>query len=142
MKKIKEFWLSVRDLWKTGKTGIALFLISIFVLIYGYIAFDFEIAKGWSGHESLQNVLKDMSAFIPVGAALVAMIVGGVDIIMLLSDWYAERLEKRIQAAKVEGKFEVYQEIAEWDRRRKAAEARGEEFTEEPPAPPQEQPKA
>ena len=64
---------------------------------------------------SLQNVLKDMSAFIPVGAALVAMIVGGVDIIMLLSDWYAERLEKRIQAAKVEGKFEVYQEIAEWD---------------------------
>lgn len=30
----------------------------------------------------------------------------------------------------------VYQEIAEWDRRRKHAEERGEPFTEPPPASP------
>jgi len=30
------------------------------------------------------------------------------------------------------------QEIQEWDRRRKEAEARGEEFTEPPPTQPQE----
>ena len=32
-------------------------------------------------------------------------------------------------------KDEVYKEVAEWDRRRKQAEARGEKFTEPPPAP-------
>ena len=68
---------------------------------------------------------------------------------MLLSDWYLERQERRIEAAKaagreagkveghaagkVEGKEEVYREIVAWDRRRKEAEARGEVFTEPPP---------
>ena len=76
----------------------------------------------------------------------------GIDFIMLLSDWYIERQEKRIQAAKAEGKVEgkvegkaegmaegearVYQAIAAWDARRREAEARGEAFTESPPAPP------
>ena len=64
---------------------------------------------------------------------------------MLLSDWYLDRREKRIQAAKAEGKTEgkaegkaeVYREIVEWDRRRREAAARGEEFTEPPPGVPQ-----
>ncbi len=68
---------------------------------------------------------------------------------MLLSDWYLDRREKRIQAAKAEGiaegkaegiaegKAAVYQEIVEWDRRRKEAAARSEEFTEPPPGVPQ-----
>ena len=154
MKKFSEFWRdSVRDFWKTGKAGFALFLISLFVTIYSYIALDYEIAKGWKGHESVQNVLKDISAFIPVGAAFIGMIVGGIDLMMLLSDWYLNRQEKRIQAAKVEakaegkaegiaegkaeGKAEVYREILEWDRRRREAEARGEAFTEPPPGTPQ-----
>ena len=66
---------------------------------------------------------------------------------MLLSDWYLERREKRVQMAKAEGIAEgkaegeakVYREIAEWDRRRREAEARGEQFTEPPPAPPEKQ---
>ena len=64
---------------------------------------------------------------------------------MLLSDWYFDRREKRLQTAKAEGiaegkaagiaegKAAVYQEIADWDRRRREAAARGEEFTELPP---------
>ena len=64
---------------------------------------------------------------------------------MLLSDWYLARQEKRIQTAVEEaeakakaegleqGRAEVYQQIAEWNERRKAAEARGEAFTEPPP---------
>ena len=82
---------------------------------------------------------------------------------MLLSDFIQARREKRIEAAKVEGIAEgkvegiaegiakgiaegiaegearVYRKFAEWDRRRKEAEARGEEFTEPPPTQPQEQ---
>ena len=36
---------------------------------------------------------------------------------------------------------EVYEEVAAWDRRRKEAENRGEEFTEPPPTQPQEKSK-
>ena len=89
--------------------------------------------------------MKDISAFIPVGAAFVAMIIGGIAPIMLLSDFIEVRREKRIAAAtaeakaegKAEGMAEVYREIAEWERRRKDAEARGEEFTEPPPTQPE-----
>ena len=150
MRKLSEFWrTAVRDFWKTGKAGFALFLISLFVSIYGFPAVDYEITRGWKGHESVQNVLKDISAFIPVGGVLVGMLVGGIDMVMLLSDWYLERREKRIQAAKAagiaegktagiaEGKAAVYQEIVEWDHRRKAAAARGEEFSEPPPGVPE-----
>jgi hypothetical protein len=158
LKKLGNFWQTVREFWKTGKTGVALFLISLFALIYGYIALEFEVTQGWKGHVSVQNVTKDISAFIPVGGAFVAMIIGGIDIMMLLSDFIQERREKRIEAAKkaakaegmaegiaegkaegmAEGKAEVYQEIQEWDRRRREAEVRGEEFTEPPPTQPQE----
>ena len=70
---------------------------------------------------------------------------GGIDLLMLLSDWYLARQEKRIQTAKAEGKAEgiaegkaeVYQEIVAWHTRRMAAEARGETFTEPPPGVPQ-----
>ena len=39
---------------------------------------------------------------------LFGMSAGGVDFIMLLSDWFLERQEKRIQAAKEEGRKEGY----------------------------------
>ena len=68
---------------------------------------------------------------------------------MLLSDWYYDRQEKRIRAAEAaakakgkaegiaegiaEGQAKVYREIADWDRRRREAAARGEEFSEPPP---------
>ena len=142
MKKLDTFWQVVRDFWRTGKTGVALFLISLFALIYGKIALDFEITQGWKGHVSVQNVVKDISAFIPVGATIIAMIIGGIDLMMLLSDFMQARREKQIEAAKVvakeEGKAEVYREIAAWERMRKEAEDRGEPFTEPPPTKPQE----
>ena len=65
LKQIKTFWQVVREFWKTGKTGIALFLISFFALIYGYIAMEFEITQGWKGHVSVQNVLKRCFGIYP-----------------------------------------------------------------------------
>ena len=37
-----------------------------------------------------------------------------------------------------EGQQQVYREIAEWNRRRREAEAQGEKFTEPPPGVPQD----
>ncbi len=55
-----------------------------------------------------------VSEFIPFGGALIAMIVGGIDIMMLLSDWFYDRREKRIQTerekAREEGRKEGYAE--------------------------------
>ena len=150
MKASVAFWRSVRDFWRTGKTGFALFLISLFVIIYGYIAFDYEITRGWKGHQSVQSVLKDISIFIPVGGAVVGIIIGGIDVIMLLSDWYLARQEKRIQQASEkareegiergreqgieQGRAEAYQAIADWNTRRLEAEAKGIPFNEPPPS--------
>ena len=70
------------------------------------------------------------------------MIIGGIDLIMLLSDFIEARREKRIaaarEAAKAEGEAKAYRKFTEWERRRKEAEDRGEEFTEPPPTQPQE----
>lgn len=44
-----------------------------------------------------------------------------------------EREEGRVEGRE-EGRDEVYAEIAAWERRREAAEAAGEEFTEPPPS--------
>ncbi len=145
MKKEYKLWKSVREFWQTGKTGFVLFLISLFGIIYSYMALNYEISRGWNGHVSVQNVVKDISASIPVAGLLVGIIVGGIDAIMLLSDWYLARQEKRIQTAveeavaeaEAKAKAEVYREIAAWNERRKAAEARGEPFTEPPPGMPQ-----
>ena len=46
------------------------------------------------------------------------------------------RAEGRAEG-KAEGKAEIYQQIAEWNNRRIAAEARDETFTEPFPAPPE-----
>ncbi|MDE0397844.1 MAG: hypothetical protein OXL96_08585 [Candidatus Poribacteria bacterium] len=48
-----------------------------------------------------------------------------------------KELKTQVSAeAKAEGKAEAYREVAEWNKRRLAAEARGEKFTEPPPGAP------
>ena len=113
MENFSELWKVLRDLWRAGKAGVVLFLVSLFVVIYGYIALDYEVTRGWNGHASVQNVLKDLSTFIPVGVAIVGMIIGGIDLMMLLSDWFLARQEKRIQAAREEGREEGREEVRE-----------------------------
>ena len=44
-----------------------------------------------------------------------------------------EGIEQGLEQGKAEAEAQIYREIAAWDSRRKAAEARGEPFTEPPP---------
>ena len=114
MKKVIGF---LRDLWENGKTSIVLFLGSILFIAYSIIAVKYEMGKGWRGHPSVQNVLTDISRFIPVAGAVVAAFIGGIDLIVFLSSLYVDRKHKRFQAAveaavteaKAEGYAEGYE---------------------------------
>ena len=105
------FW---RDLWKNSKTSIALFLGSILFLAYSVVAVNYEIGRGWSGHPSVQNVLLDISRFIPVAGAAVAALILFIDIIIfvcgLLVDWRKKRFQEAIKEAVVEARSEAYRE--------------------------------
>ena len=105
------FW---RDLWKNSKTSIALFLGSILFLGYSSIAIRYEIGQGWSGHPSFQNVLLDISRFIPVAGAAVAALILFTDIIIFvcgfLVDWRKKRLQEAIEAAVEAARSEAYRE--------------------------------
>ena len=103
MNKQRGFWNSVRDLWKKGKTGVALFIHSILVLIHTYFAIGHHNQTTWKGYESFQNVFVDISRFIPVALAYTGIIIGGIDFIMLLSDWYANRKQQQIKEAEKRG---------------------------------------
>lgn len=72
------------------------------------------------------NISKIMSA-----ATMLTILEEGIDIMFQRIRDTLKREEQLISKAK----DEVYQEIADWDKRRKQAEARGEPFTEPPPAP-------
>ena len=111
MEKENGFW---QDLWRNSKTGIALFLGSLLFLAYSRIAIRYEIGQGWSGHPSVQNVLLDISRFIPVVGAAVAALILFIDIIVfvcgLLVDWRKKRFQEAIEAAVVEARSEAYKE--------------------------------
>ena len=118
----------MRILWRRGKAGIALFLLNVVVISYAIHIWASE------SQQSFEENIEDVSTFIPVAGIIVGIIIGIGDIIMLLSDWYYDRRLKRIANAKAEGKAEYQAAVAEWNRRRLEAEAKGEIFTE--PLPP------
>ena len=105
------FW---RDLWRNSKTSIALFLGSILFLLYSVVAVKYEIGQGWSGHPSVQNVLLDISRFIPVAGAAVAALILFIDIIVflcgLLVDWRKKRFQEAIEEAVIVARSEAYKE--------------------------------
>lgn len=111
MEKGNGFW---RDLWRNSKTGVALFLGSLLFLGYSVIAVNYEIGRGWNGHPSVQNVLLDISRFIPVAGAAVAALILFIDIIVLLYglwvDWRKKRFQEAIKAAVEKARSEAYKE--------------------------------
>ena len=126
-------WRSIRRFWRTGKTGVALFLLTVVVLAYTYIVVKSQSTQTWK-----QDV-EDISTFIPVAGVIVGALIGGVDFIMFLSDWYSERQQKRIKEAEAEGlakgAAKFYAEVKSWNDRRIEAESKGEDFDEPMPTP-------
>lgn len=103
MGKLIELWQFLRYSWEKGKTGVTILLIFVYVICYSSIALTYEIDKGWNGYKSFQNLLKEISAFVPVAGAFVAFHILEVDIIMLFSDIYRDIRQKRDRKIKEEG---------------------------------------
>ena len=124
---------SVRRFWRTGKTGVSIFLLTFLVIAYAVIIAKYEVGQTW------KQDIEDISTFIPVGGIIVGALIGGIELIMLLSDFLYDRKQRRITEAKAEGFAEggaqFYAEIIKWNERRIEAEKDGKEFNEPIPTP-------
>ena len=116
----------------------AMIAFAIFALASLATVFLHEILlKGNSFLEALYTIANNFPKIMSAATTL-TFIEEGIDVMFQrLRDSLAR--EKRLKAeGKAEGKAEAYEEIAAWNRRRMAAEARGEKFTEPLPSPPQD----
>lgn len=90
--------------------------------------------------EALYKTLKSKPHALAWATGLTMSLEGGVIMFSRLQD-YRDKRKRRFDEAKAEGKAEgraeIYREIAEWNNRRLAAEARNEPFTEPFPSPPE-----
>lgn len=126
-------WRTIRRFWRTGKAGVALFLLTVVVSLYAYIVVKYQAVQAW------KQYIADISIFVPVAGVIVGALIGGVDFIMFLSDWYSERQQKRIKEAEAEGlakgAAKYYADVKNWNDRRIEAESKGEDFDEPMPTP-------
>ena len=130
---VKFFGRYVRDFWRKNKAGIALFFLTVVVAYYTYIVVNSQAVQTW------KEDIEDISTFIPVAGVIVGALIGGVDLIMLFSDWYSEKKQKEIRAAEAAGlamgATKYYAEVKKWNDRRIEALGKGEDFDELMPTP-------
>ena len=141
MKKLSELWQYLRDYWDKGKAGVTILLIFVYSIYHGTIALEYEIENGWNGYKSFQNLLKEISTFIPVAGVFTAMHILEIDLIMLLSDWYKDLREKRDQKVKergiAEGKAEERKLWLDfWSAYQAETKPKAEEITSDEPTSP------
>ena len=109
----------------------------LFVLLHGMLL------KSQNFSDAVYTIARNMSGIMST-ATMLTIFEEAIDIMFQrIRDTLKKEREIKAQAraegraeAKAEGRAEVYREVAEWNRRRMEAEARGEKFTEPPPAPP------
>ena len=127
------------------KWFLAAFIVfALEVGIYAAFLIPHETAKGKPAMETTQNIVAHMGNFMEVALGSVVLIFGGIDIMMILRDYFRAEREKRIQReadaarakGRAEGTVDMYQQWAAWNARRLDAAANGQTFTEPPPPPP------
>lgn len=116
---------------------ITFMILALFCLL---IVFFHEILiKSQSFVDALYSVARNISKIMSA-ATMLTIFEEAIDIMFQrIRDTLKRERELKAQVsaeAKAEGKAEVYREVAEWNKRRLAAEARGEKFTEPPPGAP------
>ncbi len=78
----------LRSIWKEHRTGITFFSGALLSLLYGSSHFL------WRENRSFYDIIELTSLFIPVAAAIVTFIAGGIDMALWFSDNERNRLKK------------------------------------------------
>ena len=119
---------------------ITFMIFAMFCLLF--ILLHEMLLKGQNFSDTLYTIARNMSGIMST-ATMLTIFEEAIDIMFQrIRDTLKRERELKAQVSaearaegKAEGRAEVYREIAEWNRRRMEAEARGEKFTEPPPAP-------
>ena len=109
------------------------------------VLFHEILIKSQSFVDALYSVARNVSKIMSA-ATMLTIFAEAIDIMFQrIRDTLKKEKELKAQVSaearaegRAEGRAEAYREVAEWNRRRMAAEARGEKFTEPPPIPPQD----
>lgn len=80
---------TVTEYWRKWKFGFGFYGGPILVIVYSIIARD--------KFTSFDKLLELLSIYTAVAAFTMALLIGVIDVIMLLSDWYANKIEKEKQ---------------------------------------------
>ena len=117
---------------------ITFMIFAMFCLLF--VLLHEMLLKSQNFSDALYTIARNMSGIMST-ATMLTIFEEAIDIMFQrIRDTLKRERELKAQVsaeAKAEGRAEVYREVAEWNRRRMEAEARGEKFTEPPPAPPQ-----
>ena len=114
---------------RNAENAMIVFTVCAFAMIVGVFLHDLLI-KGNGFVDALYTVADNISKLLSA-ATMLTLFEEGIDIMFQRIRDSLKREERLIAKAK----NEVYKEVADWDQRRKQAEARGVPFTEPPPAP-------
>ena len=90
-----EIWKCIRTYWKNQKLSFAFYCGPFLVSVY--------IIYNWDKYQDFYKdftVIESISIVTTVAAYLTALLMVIIDLIMLLSDWYANKIEKERQARK------------------------------------------
>ena len=155
-KEARVSLLTIRLKWFLA----AFIVFALEVGTYAAFLIPYELAKGKPAMETTQAIMAHMGNFLMVAFGSVVLIFGGIDIMMILRDYFRAEREKRIQReadaarakgldegkaqgrtegiaqGRAEGTVDMYQQWAAWNARRLDAAANGQTFTEPPPPPP------
>lgn len=120
---------------RNAENAMIVFTMCALALLVAVFLHEF-VLKGNRFVDSLYTVADNISK-IMAAATMLTIFEEGIDIMFQRIRDTLKKEEQLIAKAQ----DEVYQKVAEWDQRRKQAEARGEPFTEPPPAPPKQRSK-
>lgn len=134
---------TVRD----AEDALIRFTLTLFAILIGIVLHEILLkARAWE--DAFYTMLGSKPHALAWATGVTMSFEGGMLMFSRLQD-YRDRRKRRFDEAeakgrtegkaegKTEGRTEVYQQIAAWNSRRLAAEARNEPFTEPFPAPPE-----
>ncbi|MXV83014.1 hypothetical protein F4X88_13930 [Candidatus Poribacteria bacterium] len=122
---------TVRD----AEDALIRFTLTLLTILIGIFLHEILLkARAWG--DAFYTMLGSKPHALAWATGVTMSLAGGIIMFSRLQD-YRDRRKRRFDEAEAKGKAEVYGEIAAWNSRRLAAEARNEPFTEPFPAPPE-----